>query len=107
MPLISSCPALCRASTSFFSTASKDVDGRDKPGHDELIEFAPSVAELLAQDTLFQAVAGIEQHSHRDGLVREDLDAADVAGFVMVGHRGDWALLALEHLDDDIGCVRE
>jgi len=26
-----SCPALCRASTSFFF---KGVDGRDKPGHD-------------------------------------------------------------------------
>jgi len=29
----SSCPALCRASTS--STKSKDVDGRDETGHDE------------------------------------------------------------------------
>jgi len=29
-------PALCRASTSFFFvTKAKDVDGRDKPGHDE------------------------------------------------------------------------
>ncbi len=30
----SSCPASCRASTSYFSGAGKDVDGRDKPGHD-------------------------------------------------------------------------
>jgi hypothetical protein len=30
----SSCPALCRASTS-SSFNKKDVDGRDKPGHDE------------------------------------------------------------------------
>ena len=29
----SSCPALCRVSTS-FRAASKDVDGRDRPGHD-------------------------------------------------------------------------
>jgi hypothetical protein len=28
----SSCPALCRASTS--SSLTQDVDGRDKPGHD-------------------------------------------------------------------------
>jgi hypothetical protein len=28
-----SCPALCRASTSFFADA-PDVDGRDEPGHD-------------------------------------------------------------------------
>ncbi len=31
--MTSSCPALCRASTSSITT-SKDVDGRDKPGHD-------------------------------------------------------------------------
>ena len=35
----SSCPALCRASTSFF--ADQDVDGRDKPGHD-VERFAPA-----------------------------------------------------------------
>src|SRR5437764_529993 len=28
-----SCPALCRASTSYFA-AQQGVDGRDKPGHD-------------------------------------------------------------------------
>ena len=31
-----SCPALCRASTSSLENVSEqDVDGRDKPGHDE------------------------------------------------------------------------
>jgi hypothetical protein len=30
----SSCPALRRASTSLLSCCLKDVDGRDKPGHD-------------------------------------------------------------------------
>src|SRR5580692_4031370 len=30
----SSCPALCRASTSFTLQRRKVVDGRDKPGHD-------------------------------------------------------------------------
>ena len=34
---ISSCPALCRASTSFF--VAEDVDGRDEPGHDVDREF--------------------------------------------------------------------
>ena len=29
-----SCPALCRASTSFCARSDKDVDGRDEPGHD-------------------------------------------------------------------------
>src|SRR5262245_10765671 len=30
-----SCPALCRASTPCFLEQKEDVDGRDKPGHDE------------------------------------------------------------------------
>ena len=34
----SSCPGLTRASTSFFSTAGKDVDGRGKPGHDGVLK---------------------------------------------------------------------
>ncbi|AUC96422.1 hypothetical protein CWS35_20840 [Bradyrhizobium sp. SK17] len=33
-PQTPSCPALCRAST-FWFPRDKDVDGRDKPGHDE------------------------------------------------------------------------
>jgi hypothetical protein len=32
--MISSCPALCRASTAFLVAGKQDVDGRDKPGHD-------------------------------------------------------------------------
>src|SRR5580704_4008503 len=32
----SSCPASCRASTSFLASRKQDVDGRDKPGHDEI-----------------------------------------------------------------------
>ncbi len=54
-----------------------------------------SVTELLAQDALFQAVAGIEQHPHRDGLVGKHLDAADVARLIVIGHRRDRALVAL------------
>jgi hypothetical protein len=34
MIFLSSCPRLSRASTSSFSLRKKDVDGRDKPGHD-------------------------------------------------------------------------
>jgi penicillin-binding protein 1C len=30
----SSCPGLSRASTSYSGDSKKDVDGRDKPGHD-------------------------------------------------------------------------
>src|SRR6202012_6243463 len=59
------------------------------------------IAELFAQNALFQAVAGVEQHPHRDGLVAEHLDAADVARFVVVGHRRYRAFIAIEHFDDD------
>ena len=58
-----------------------------------------SIIELLAQDALFQAVAGVEQHPHRDGPVGKHLDPADVARLVVVGHRRHRALVALEHLD--------
>src|SRR5579863_6472984 len=46
---------------------------------------ANSMPELLAQNPLFQAVAGIEQQPYRDGLVGKHLDAADVARLVVVG----------------------
>jgi hypothetical protein len=36
----SSCPALCRASTPFLAVTLQDVDGRNKPGHDETLELA-------------------------------------------------------------------
>src|SRR3984957_3345057 len=66
-----------------------------------------SISELLAQDTLFQAVAGIEQHPHRDGPVRQHLDPADVARLVVVGYGRHRAFVALEHFDDDKGGVGE
>jgi hypothetical protein len=37
----SSCPALCRASTSCLRSRAKNVDGRDKPGHDERQDQSP------------------------------------------------------------------
>jgi len=37
----SSCPALCRASTSFFVRGKQGVDGRDKPGHDDTLISSP------------------------------------------------------------------
>src|SRR3954447_7607735 len=38
---LSSCPAACRASTSCVHRVFKDVDGRDKPGHDEVPTRSP------------------------------------------------------------------
>ena len=66
-----------------------------------------SVPELLAEYPLFQAVAGIEQHPHCDGLVGKHLDAADVARLVVVGHGRDRPLVPLQHFDHDKGGVGE
>ena len=44
----SSCPALCRASTPLQQQ--KDVDGRDKPGHDE--RDGPRIAFRVIRATL-------------------------------------------------------
>jgi hypothetical protein len=46
---ISSCPALCRASTSL--AAREDVDGRDKPGHDDEVEAFHLIASPAAGRT--------------------------------------------------------
>ncbi len=45
--LSTSCPALCRASTSLRSNNKQDVDGRDKPGHDEFYVGAAKDLALL------------------------------------------------------------
>src|SRR5882724_1361832 len=58
-----------------------------RPGHVSGVrrdDGRGSISELFAQDSLFQAVAGIEQHAHRNGLVRNHLDAADIARLVVV-----------------------
>ena len=65
------------------------------------------MSELLAQDAFLKAVAGVEQHPHRDGFVGKHLDTADIAYLVMIGHRRDRALVALEHLDHHEGGVGE
>src|SRR5207302_2332581 len=45
----SSCPRLSRASTSRMTNGIKDMDGRDKPGHDE--GEAPSVMKVGIKGT--------------------------------------------------------
>src|SRR5216684_6242918 len=65
------------------------------------------VPELLAQNAFFEAVAGVEQHPHRDRLVGQHLDPANVAHFVVIGHRRHGALVALEHFDHHEGSVGE
>src|ERR1700731_4924360 len=66
-----------------------------------------SVSELFAQDTLVEAVAGIEQHVHIDAVIHADLDGAHRAHLVGVGNGGDRALVGFEHLDGNFGAVRQ
>jgi drug/metabolite transporter (DMT)-like permease len=50
IPLNSSCPGLSRASTSLKQRGTKDVDGRDEPGHDDEHGANPrSLMSLLAK----------------------------------------------------------
>jgi hypothetical protein len=57
----SSCPRLSRASTSCFPGRFKDVDGRDKPGHD--VERASLVAKVGIIHRSSELVAGQRQHN--------------------------------------------
>ena len=66
---------------------------------------AGSVPELLAQDPLIQAVAGVEQHMHGEVMVHADFDRADGAHLVVIGNGGDRALEGLPHLDRDVATV--
>jgi L-cysteine S-thiosulfotransferase len=47
-----SCPALCRASTSLEPSRKQDVDGRDKPGHDDAGSRADSPFSLTVGSLL-------------------------------------------------------
>ena len=75
-------------------------DHRDArlPGHVAVLGFR-SIPELLAQDALVQAVAGIEQHLHRDRCGPSGCRPRGRAHLVVVGDGGDRALLGFEHLD--------
>src|SRR5438552_2283644 len=46
----SSCPAMCRASTSWRRLHKKDVAGRDKPGHDEKATHVADAPQNLTQN---------------------------------------------------------
>ena len=62
-----------------------------------------SIPELLGQDALVQAVAGIEHHEqvHLVGLFH--LHARHRAGLVVVGDRADGAFFGLQNFEHDLG----
>jgi hypothetical protein len=40
---------MCRASTSYLRCETKDVDGRDKPGHDECLRIFAVVSSIFGR----------------------------------------------------------
>jgi hypothetical protein len=64
-----------------------------------------SVSELLAQNAVFEAMAGIEQHVHFDRMVHADLNRGDRAHFGMIGDGGDRPFVRFEHFDGHVGAI--
>ena len=98
----SSCPALCRASTS-SAIRSEDVDGRDKPGHDEgggaqsrrglIFHVAARIAAVIAP--LMTAATGIVTASAAVAAQPiEQKASAKVASRDEVWRRRNWLRLA-------------
>ena len=63
------------------------------------------IPELLAQDALLQAVAGIEEKIRGDATVHMDFDCMHAAHLDMIGDRGDRSPLGRKHLDLHSGGV--
>src|SRR5581483_4314341 len=61
-----------------------------------------SVAELLGEDALIQAVAGIEHHEEVDLARLLDLDAHHEARLGVVGDRTHGALVGLQNVEADL-----
>ncbi len=66
---------------------------------------APSIAELLAQNPLFQRMAGVVQQHEFGGVVHFHVHMGEIAEFVVVGDHRDRTLLRLQHVDAHLGAV--
>jgi mono/diheme cytochrome c family protein len=89
----SSCPALGRASTSCFPQPIKDVDGRDKPGHDEpeRPRIRRSHLHVLAAAVLcllWTAPVSAQDYSHGRRLFLEKADCQYCHGWAGDGAGG-------------------
>jgi len=91
----SSCPALCRASTSSVLSFKKDVDGRDKPGHDE-----------SGNSSAYDSMRDVWLRTALSPCVLERLADADAFGSLGLTRREAlWAVKALGRVgdrDDDL-----
>ena len=64
------------------------MDGRRSP-QGPAARAAASIAELLAQDALVQAVAGVVHHDEVERAVDRDLDRDDVVDLGVIGDGAD------------------
>jgi hypothetical protein len=79
----SSCPRWSRASASFF--LGRDVDGRDKPGHDGIRKWLLSVVATVISFNTALAHPSTVAHEHPHGLsLLPDLGAL-LLGALLVG----------------------
>jgi hypothetical protein len=82
MSFSSSCPGLSRASTYFVAARLKDMDGRDKPGHDE-VYLAPAAPDQDHPDHRTAADhrrhRGLDLQSQYDMAVIERENGADIS----------------------------
>jgi precorrin-3B synthase len=77
---LSSCPALCRTSTPYTHSETKNVDGRDKPVHDGLGVRASAIGMHRLRDGSLACGIGLA-FGHADATSLERLtDAAAAAG---------------------------
>src|ERR1043165_8467375 len=97
-----SCPALCRASTSCLPSFTKDVDGRDKPGHDDgedaplrhrnldlFGDRKPVVAFPGEAERPALGRRGEEGHERVGGDRREQRGREDLLAVILAGKRRD------------------
>src|SRR5262245_42270534 len=78
--LDSSWPGLSRPSTSFFPVIAKNVDARDKPGHDE-----GETGERGGESSVLQELACLVQRAERQPCFRERLGGT----FLAIDHGED------------------
>src|ERR1043165_5075603 len=65
-----SCPALCRASTSFLLTPGKqDMDGRGKPGDDDCADQARGRVRIMKVSKVYSATCHQRYSSFRKAIM--------------------------------------
>lgn len=69
-------------------------------GEEDLIQ------KLFGQNSLVQAVPGVEQHCYRNRPVLGHVDADDIANLEIVRDRTDWPLIRFEYVEAGARAVR-